>query len=578
MYVGLWKFSPIQTACLLGFVSFLGAGGLYLRRPAPTPKSSVSPWFKDVTEQVNLEFQRVPDLDPPYFMPSAMGAGSALFDYDNDGRLDIYLLQDGENDAKATNGLFHQEPDGRFTDVTSGSGLGITGGGMGVAVGDVNNDGLPDVLVCGYHNVRLFLNRGQGKFRDITQQVGIKNPYWATSAAFFDYDRDGRLDLVIVNYVDYVDKVCPDAAGRDDYCGPASFAGTASQLYHNISDLPKGSKNVRFTDVSLASGIGRVTGPGLGVTALDFDGDNWQDIFITQDAQSNRLWLNQHNGTFKDEALIRGIAVNSAGQPQANMGIALADLNASGLPSVYVTHLTEESNTLWMPGVPGIFEDRTTQTGLLTARRGTGFGTVMSDFNNDGFPDLALVNGRVQRTSTSSSLTTSADIGTHWSPYAETNQLFAGIRGGKFREITMNNVPFCGTPNIGRGLACGDIWNDGGMALLSTPLVGPARLYRDKVAGMGHWLEVRAIDPRQGGRDAYGTRITLKAGGRQQTSWINPAYSMGNSNDPRAHFGLGSTNRVDKLEVFWPDGKRETFSGIPTNRIVTLQRGKGHPQ
>lgn len=442
---------------------------------------------------------------------------------------------------------------------------------MGAAAGDINNDGLPDVLLCGFSGVRLFLNQGKGRFRDITREANIKNPNWAVSASFFDYDRDGRLDVVVANYIQYIDKACPDSSGQPDYCSPLGFDGSPSQLFHNESD----AKGVRFSDVSDKSGIGREAGSGLGVSTLDFNDDGWPDIFITQDGRANRLWINGHNGTFKDAALPGGIAVSSAGTPQANMGIALGDLNGSPIPSVYVTHLGEEGNTLWSPLGAGLFQDRTADAGLAaTSQRSTGFGTVMADFNNDGLPDLAVVNGRIQRRNGQIAPKVAPNLGEHWNPYAETNQLFEGVAGGKFKEISDSNAPFCSIPNIGRGLTCGDIWNDGAMALLSSPIAGPARLYRNSVASKGHWIGVRAVLPQFGGRDAYGARITLEAGGRKQTAWIAPSYSMGCSNDPRAHFGLGKATSVDRIEVVWPDGKREIFAGV-IGQINTLKQGAG---
>lgn len=500
-----------------------------------------------------------------------MSAGAALFDFDNDGRLDILLLQGGPPGSQKGGQLFRQEVDGKFADVTRASGLDVAGYGMGAATGDINNDGLPDVLLCGYTGVRLFLNTGRGRFRDVTQEAHLSDPGWAVSAAFFDYDRDGRLDLVVANYVEAVHKSCPDAAGKSDYCSPLSYNGTPSRLYHNTGDIA----HVRFSDVSDSSGIGRVVGSGLGVTTLDFNDDGWQDIFISNDARSNSLWLNQHDGTFKDHALQSGIAVNNSGMPQANMGIALGDLNGHSTPSIYVTHLGEEGNTLWAPLGGGLFQDATGGAGLLaTSMRGTGFGTVMADFNNDTFPDLALVNGRIQRARDKGAIT-DAGLGSHWNPYAETNQLFQGKAGGKFQEISLTNAPFCNLPNVGRGLACGDVWNDGGIALLTNSIAASARLYRNKASTSDHWIGVRALDPRLGGRDAYGARLTLYAAGHHWNGWVNPAYSMGCSNDPRVHFGLGSTTTIEKLEVLWPDGKKEKFTSLNLDRINTIQRGQG---
>ncbi len=570
---------PFQARCgalgaVVGATLWLGVAGCHAPSPTKKVASSAAPWFQDVSAQSGLNFSHNPATSSDYFLPESMSAGAALLDFYGDGRLDILLLQGCGTGSKLVNGLYHQKPDGRFSDVTKGSGLDIAGFGMGASAGDINNDGFPDVLLCGFSGVRLFLNTRGGHFRDITREAGLNNPNWAVSAAFFDYDRDGRLDLVVANYVAYVPKVCPDASGQPDYCSPSVFDGSPSRLFHNQS----GNGKIRFSDVSDKSGVGREAGSALGVTTLDFSGDGWPDIFITQDARPNRLLVNNRNGTFQDAALRNGIALSNAGVPQANMGIALGSLNNSPTPSVYVTHLGEEGNTLWSPLGTGLFQDRTAQAGLAaTSARSTGFGAVMADFNNDGSPDLAVVNGRVQRRNGQVAPKIAPDVGEHWNPYAETNQLFEGVQGGKFREISTSNAPFCAAPNIGRGLTCGDIWNDGGMALLSTPINGPTRLLRSVAASKGRWIGIRAIDPRLGGRDAYGARLTLEAGTHKQTAWINPAYSMGCSNDPRAHFGLGSVGTIERLEVLWPDGKRETFSQLTVDRINTIERGQGQP-
>ena len=586
---GEGRFCELVAAILIArcvflhsFLGVIGAAALMAalvgchRATVPAPTPAPAAWFQDVTAQEGIHFIQNPGPADHYFFPEIIGSGAALLDYDNDGRLDLYLLQCAGPSSGVVNRLYHQEADGRFRDVTAGSGLGIAGYNSGAAVGDVNNDGLPDVLVCGYGGVRLFLNNGNGTFRDVTHQSGLDDPNWAVSASFFDPDRDGRLDLVIVSYVDYAPKPCPDPSGRPDYCAPAGFPGTVSHLYHNLGPLPGDSKSVHFADVTVASGLARANGPGLGVSTLDFSGDGWPDILITQDGRPNRLWINGHDGTFKDEALIRGLAVNNSGVAQANMGIALGDLDGSGLPSVYVTHLTEEGNTLWAQTSPGVFEDRTAAAGLAAGRRGTGFGTVMADFTNSGSLDLALVNGRVRHMEYGADPSQPvAGLGAHWLPYAERNQLLANDGHGKFRDISDDNPALCGAPNVGRGLACGDIWNDGGMDMVVTSIAGSVRLLRDVAPQRGHWLEARAVDPRWGGRDAYGARVMIEAGGQRQVNWVNPAYSIACSNDPRAHFGLGQSARADKLSVLWPDGKNETFPACAADQVITLRRGSG---
>ncbi|TMQ33782.1 MAG: VCBS repeat-containing protein, partial [Planctomycetota bacterium] len=518
---------PVYSQTLVAALLLLNLGC----RPAASvspPSEPVGPaWFRDVTDEVGLNFVHDPGPAGDYFFPQIQGSGAALFDFDKDGRLDIYLLQNGGPKSRSTNRLFRQGADGRFTDVTAGSGLDVSGYGMGVAIGDVNNDGWPDVFITEYGRVRLFLNNRNGTFTDVTSEAGLDSPLWATAACFFDYDRDGWLDLVVVNYVDYASaRPCADSAGTRDFCGPSAFAGTVAKLYHNLGRSSGGRDRVRFEDVTLRSGLAQHPGPGLGVVCADFDGDGWLDIFIANDAQANRLWINQHDGTFREEAVVRGIAYNSLGMAEANMGIALGDIAGRGLFDVFITHLTDETNTLWRQGPRGMFQDRTAAAGLASPRwRGTGFGAVLADFDNDGAPDLAVVNGRVkrmERVGTDPAADTSLDP--FWRPYAERNQLFANDGQGRFRDFSSANEPFCGIARVGRGLACGDIDGDGALDLLVTSVAGRARLYKNTAPHRGHWLFVRAIDPALG-RDAYGAEVTVEASKRRWLGWVNPGYS-----------------------------------------------------
>src|SRR4051812_7128278 len=319
--------------CVVGLALAAGAvvGLGSCRRPAPVGPPPADPppppgWFADVTDAAGLTFTNDPGPTGTYFMPQSMGSGAACLDFDGDGLLDVYLLNFGGPNSGSVNRLFRQVSPGRFEDVTAGSGLGYAGHCHGVAVGDVNNDGRPDVLVTGHGVLKLFLNLGGGKFRDATAESGVANLSWGMSAAFLDYDRDGWLDLVVVNYLDYDPKVeCRSPEGVLDFCGPNAFSGTTSKLFHNLRQpSPDPARpTARFEDVSLASGIGKVRGPGLGVAVADFDGDGWPDVFVANDGQPNRLWMNQKNGTFADEAVSRGVAFTQAGKAYAGMGIAI---------------------------------------------------------------------------------------------------------------------------------------------------------------------------------------------------------------------------------------------------------------
>ncbi len=535
-------------------------------------------WFEDVTDAWGLGFTPDPGPTGTYFMPQSVGTGAAVFDCDGDGLLDVYLLSCAGPGSPSTNRLFRQTSPGHFQDVTAGSGLDLAAHCHGVAVGDVNNDGKPDLLVTGFGVLKLFINLGGGRFADATAESGLANLSWGMSAAFFDYDRDGWLDLIVVNYVDYDRKVeCKSPEGVQNFCGPNSFSGTASKLFRNLGRpraAPGGAAPAaRFEDTSLASGIGKVRGPGLGVTIADFDGDGWPDIFVSNDGQPNRLWMNGKDGTFAEEAMSRGVAVNVMAQAYAGMGVAVGDVDGDGLLDLYVTHLGSETHNLWRQGPRGQFRDRTAAAGLLALKwRGTGFGTLMADFDCDGALDIAVVNGKV----VGGGQAKNTDLG-FWETYAEKNQLFVNDGTGKFKDASLDNGVFCDRWNVGRGLVCADFDGDGAPDLLVTSIGGPARLFRNVAPNRGHWLTIRAFDPKLG-RDAVGAEIRVRAGGKEFVRVANPAESFLCSGSPVAHFGLGGADAVEWVRIAWPDGavgKPETFAGGPANRALVLKRGEG---
>lgn len=535
-------------------------------------------WFEDFTSQAGVQFVHQVETSEKYLFSESIGSGAAFLDFDNDGRLDVYLIHNVHSSARAKNQLFHQESDARFKAVSDDSGLDVTGYGNGLAVGDVNNDALPEVLITEYDRVRLFLNQGNGKFRDITTASGLTNRNWSVPAAFVDYDRDGWLDLVIGNYLDFdPTQRCPDAKGQLDFCGPHGFHSTITRLFRNLgSTAADGTTLPRFEDVSVSSGIARAAGKAMEILCADFNGDHWPDIFITDDGLPNRLFINQRNGTFKEEAVARGLAYTGMGASAANMGIAIGDVNNDGLFDLFVPHLAEENHTLWRQGPRGVFHDDTARAGLLSAPwHGTGFGAVFADFDCDGAEDLAVVNGRIRRGSGKTTLKLAEGIAPFWRPYAEPSQLFANDGTGRFREISAANAAFCGEAFVGRGLACGDIDSDGAPDLLVTGIASPARLYRNVAPSRGHWLGVRAIDPSLGNRDAYGAEILVQAGSHRWWRLVQPAYGYASSNDPRVQVGLGAGTVVDEIKVLWPDGIEEVFGGGEADRYMTLRKGSG---
>ena len=542
--------------CLLVLVClFVGC-----RKPTPPADSPVAAWFEEVTAEVGLDF--VHDAGPAddrYFMPQITGAGAALFDFDGDGKLDIYLLNNGGPKGRP-NRLFRQMEDGTFADVSKGSGLDFSGYCQGVAIGDVNNDGFPDVLVT-----------------EVTAEAGLNNPVWATSATFVDYDRDGWLDLVVVNYLEYdAARLCSSTDGKRDYCAPSTFTGTVTKLFRNLGKQPKGKgPRVRFEDRTIASGLAEHPGPGLGILSADFNGDGWPDFFIANDGKPNHLWINQKNGTFREEAVPRGVAFNAMGKAEANMGIAWGDVDGDGLQDLFVTHLNIETSTLWKQAPRGLFQDRTAMSGLhRPTTRATGFGTVLGDFDNDGSLDVAIVNGAVTR-----SPPTEKGANAFWSQYFQRNQILANDGTGRFRDLSPANAGLkglCGYGNIGRGLAVGDISNNGSLWLLATSVAGKARLYRNIAPDRGHWLVMRAFDPTLN-RDALGAEVTVRAGKRV---WVRTIQSNGGyltSNDVRAHVGLGTIDRIDSIDVLWPDGTPEVFAVDGVDRHIELRKGKGKP-
>ncbi len=521
--------------------------------------------FEDATDRLGVRFTHDCGNPADYSMVRLMGSGCAIFDANGDGRPDILLLQNAGPSSTAKNQLYLQGEDGRFANASDGSGLDIAGHNMGVAIGDIDGDDRPDVLLTQYLGARLFRNLGGGKFLDVTATSGIANPFWGTSASFVDYDRDGRLDVVILNYLAYDPKVeCQDTAGKRDFCGPTHFpkVGPPAQLFRNLGPGPDGA--IRFSNTTMSSGIGRVSGPGLGVYCADLTGDGWPDIFVANDGRANYLWVNQTDGTFREEAVARGLAFTGDGKTAANMGVAVGDVDGDGLNDLFVTHLTTEMNTLWKQGPAGRFTDRTLAAAAVATRwRGTGFGTVIADFDADGWPDLALVNGRVIR-----GQDMAANLPDFWKPYGERNQLLRNV-AGKFVDVSSANPAFCAVPNVARGLAVGDLNGDGFPDLVVNSIGGPAKVYLNRPTA-AHWL---AVVPRlSDGRLAHGAEVRLHAGGRVRLRVLQPSESYLSSNNPEIVFGLNDLARYEEIEVRWPDGSRSTHPAGEANRRMVIHQ------
>jgi len=501
--------------------------------------------------------------------------------------LDVLLIQGASNNsANSPSGLklFRQDTPTQFTDVTSTSGINAQGFGMGCAVGDVDNDGDVDVYITRYGEDSLFINQDGGQFLDATAASGISNLQWGTAASFFDYDRDGWLDLFVVNYVDYFPgSICEDGAGRRDFCGPESLTGTTSKLYHNVSassssasplSASRAGEGPKFEDVTVASGIARRVGKGLGVICRDFDMDGRQDILVANDGAENFLWIQHDNSAFSNEALLRGVALNRIGEAEANMGVVADDFDRDGFSDLFITHLREESDTLFRGTQFGQFADQTVASGFgVTSLPFTSFGVAAVDFDHDADLDLAICNGGVKR----GLRTNSSDVDDFWRDYAQRNEIYLNNGRGNFvSEDGLGGSDFSRRVEVSRALLSGDMDNDGDVDLLVTNCSGPARLYRNDFPKLGNWLTITAQDPALK-RIALGAQIQLIAGKLVINREINPSTGYLGSNDPRVHFGLGNAPRYDAIRVYWPsgNGEIEEFPGGQLNQQITLVRGTG---
>jgi enediyne biosynthesis protein E4 len=540
--------------------------------------------FVERAAAAGLVFTHVNGAAGGYYLPEVMGAGVALFDFDNDGDLDVFFVQGGALDRgqtpveprqgltpAATSRLFRNDltigADGRrsprFTDVTERAGVGLRGYGMGAAVGDYDGDGYQDLFVTAFGPDTLYHNNGDGSFTDVTRQAAVSDPYWSTSAAFVDYDRDGRLDLFVANYVDFTiaaNQLCSDPVGARDYCGPRAYRPVADRLYHNEG-------NGRFADVSEAAGISKADGAGLGVATGDYNGDGWIDLYVANDATPNQLWINQQNGRFADEGPLSGSALNAQGNPEGSMGIASGDVDLDGDEDLFVTNIAGETSVLYINDGRASFDDARTRWGLaLPTAAFTGFGTSFFDYDNDGWPDLFIANGAVN--------IVEAQRGQP-SPYRMKNQLFRNTAARRFEETTAAGGGAFSRAEIGRGAAFGDIDNDGDVDIVVTNNNGPVRLLLNQAGTRNHWLEVRVTEAR-GNRFGYGARIGVERAGRP-TLWrrVRSDGSYLSASDMRVHFGLGSSPATDAVVAQWPDGLRERWTSIDGDKLVTLGRGTG---
>ena len=526
--------------------------------------------FEDVARQAGITFTHDNAASPEKFLVETMGSGGGWIDYNQDGLLDLYLVNSaGTSTYKPThplrNALYRNNGDGSFTDVTLKAGVGAEDlFGMGIAVGDYDNDGFPDLFVCGYGRCILYRNNGDGTFTDVTARAGVANPgRWASSAAWFDYDNDGRLDLVIANYVDWSPErnfYCGDRGpGMRSYCHPDDFNPQPPTLYHNNGDGT-------FTDLSKSSGIGLKAGNGLGIVTFDYDIDGWQDIFIANDHMPNFLFHNNRNGTFSEVGYLAGVAVSGDGQFEAGMGCDAADTTGTGRMDLAVTHLDMQLARFYQNLGDGSFDDATFRSKLGYATfHMSGFGTRFFDFDNDGRLDLFMANGHVLDNIERYHADTK---------YAEPKLMFRNTGRGIFENVSDQLGPDFALPRVSRGVAVGDFDNDGKLDVLVSNNGQPPQLLRNNGRNANHWLEILLIGTKSN-RDAVGARVKLRAGDLVLYDQRKGGMSYQSAQDPRLHFGLGAQTKIDLLEVIWPSGTTSKLANLKADQIIAIKEEQG---
>ena len=512
-------------------------------------------------------------VDSKKFIIETTGTGVGIFDYDNDGWPDIFVVNGTTLDPlpgkkQPSNHLYHNNHDGTFTDVTEKAGLAHSGWGQGVCVGDYDNDGYPDLFVTYYGKNVLYHNNGNGTFTDVSDKAHVAgNGTWSTGCAFLDYDRDGELDLFVATYVDLDMKTVPQPGERAScmwkgapvMCGPRGLPWGKNMLYHNHGDGT-------FEDVSAKAKIGQTNGHyGFSVSTLDFDDDGWPDIYVACDSTPSILYHNNRDGTFTDVAVVAGAAFNEDGKEQAGMGSTIGDYNGDGRLDIFKTNFSDDTATLYRNNGDGTFDDVTFSAGLGLHTRYLGWGTMFVDVDNDGWPDLLLVNGHVYP---------EVDKQHLGSDYQEPKILYHNKGNGTFEDISANAGPGITTVASGRGLAVGDLWNDGRMSAVVSNMNAPLGLLVNQIRNGNHWIAFKTIGTKSN-RDGIGAKIRLKAGARILVDEVRSGSSYDSNNDMRVHFGLGPAAGVEWVEVRWPSGLSERFLNPQIDHIQKLKEGSG---
>jgi len=519
-------------------------------------------WFELASHDSGIDFVHQTGASGQWFMPEMAAPGLCLLDFNGDGFLDVYFVQSGKIDQargqNPPNRLFESVGGRSWTDVTGAAGVGDRGYGMGCATGDFDGDGRVDLYVTNLGPNALYRNLGNGRFANETEASGTAGDDWSTSAGFADFDADGRQDLFVVNYIDWAphrEIECHNEGSRD-YCSPNNYSAPSKDRF--LRNLGDG----RFEDASEASGLAAAFGNGLGLRLADLDADGDIDAYVANDGMANQLWINDGTGLFTDEAVLRGAALSGTGLPEAGMGIAAADIDADGDEDLLITHLHEETNTLYV-NLGGAFDDRTAVAGLASPSIGrTGFGTGFADLDNDGLLDLFIANGKVKRGVKPSATP---------DPYAEANTLLRGTRSGRF-EVVAGAGPVTELPATSRGAAVGDLDNDGAIDIVVSNRDAPPSVLLNLAGAKHSWITFRALDQ---GIEALGARIQLEVGGQSMWRTVTTVGSYCSANDPRVHFGLGDADRVERIVVHWLDGERESFGPYGARAAYELVRGDG---
>jgi hypothetical protein len=559
-----------KLAAALAGISVVLFFGAFTGTGAPAPANSPGVTFRDVTQQAGIHFVHNNGAFGKKFLPETLGPGVAFIDYDNDGWPDIFLVNGmdwpGHASKHSAPKLYHNNHDGTFTDVTHKAGLdAVEMFGMGVAVGDFDNDGYDDLFVTAYGQSHLFHNNGNGTFTDVTQKAGLGGVQeFSTGAAWVDYDKDGRLDLVVANYVQWsaeTDLYCTLDGKSKSYCTPESYKGTAVRLWHNHGDGT-------FEDVTKKAGLGDPTSKTLGIAVLDYDGDGWPDLLLSNDTQPNKLYRNNGNGTFTEKAVLAGVAFSEDGVARAGMGVDTADYDRSGHPSLLITNFANQMLSLYHNEGTGLFVDEAPQSEIGRASLLTlGFGCFFFDYDLDGWPDVFVANGHIdpdiQRVQ--------ANV-----KYAMPPHLFRNMGKGKFEEVTKSVGAAFSTPRVARGAAYADVYNDGRLDVLMATNGGPAVLFRNEtaVASANRSLRVKLIGTKSN-RDGIGAIVRVTAAGETQTQMMRSGSSYLSANELVLTFGLAQHDKAESVEIAWPSGQVDHLTNATVGQTIVATEGKG---